>query len=185
MPLIAGGFSGTLFVQARLSSWGRKKTTKSPPSSAKSRSPSSPATVATSVVPASVQESDPILTSPISPSEVHDGTEKHTIPHPILLLNLLSTITESPVIASQQADPVTQAKTDMAKDSLVQDKALDTNSPEQINDAQPPSKASGTWCSVVKGNKRELQKKGKSYILPSGESCVKIRISVIERHRAS
>lgn len=41
------------------------------------------------------------------------------------------------------------------------------------------------WTGLFKGGIKKLQKKGESYLLPSGESCVTIPNSVIEKNRKS
>lgn len=46
-------------------------------------------------------------------------------------------------------------------------------------------KAANSWCSLVKGTTKQLQKKGEAFTLPSGEACVKIPNSVIEKNRKS
>lgn len=53
------------------------------------------------------------------------------------------------------------------------------------NKTQSPVKAADNWCSLVKGIKKQLRKKGKPFTLPSGEACVKIPNSVIERNNTS
>lgn len=45
--------------------------------------------------------------------------------------------------------------------------------------------ASDTWCTKAKGMGRKLQKKGEPFVLPSGESCIKIPNAVIEKNRKS
>lgn len=47
------------------------------------------------------------------------------------------------------------------------------------------STASDSWVDMVKGSSRPLRKKGTAFTLPSGEACVKISNSVIERNRKS
>ncbi|CAE5959389.1 unnamed protein product [Arabidopsis arenosa] len=42
-----------------------------------------------------------------------------------------------------------------------------------------------SWCDLFKGTSKRLQKKGTAFVLPSGESCVKIPDSLIEKHKKS
>ncbi|KAG7559344.1 ABC transporter type 1 transmembrane domain superfamily [Arabidopsis thaliana x Arabidopsis arenosa] len=51
----------------------------------------------------------------------------------------------------------------------------------------PPSVASSgdAWVGLFKGSARSLSKKGTTFVLPSGESCVKIPNSIIEKNQKS
>lgn len=40
-----------------------------------------------------------------------------------------------------------------------------------------------TWCNRAKGTGKVLKKAGEAFTLPSGESCIKIPNSVIEKNR--
>lgn len=42
-----------------------------------------------------------------------------------------------------------------------------------------------SWSDLFKGHSKKLQKKGTAFTLPSGEACVKIPNSVIEKNRKS
>lgn len=53
---------------------------------------------------------------------------------------------------------------------------------ESDNAAKAPS---DTWCAHAKGIGKRLSKKGEAYTLPSGEACVRIPNSVIEKNRKS
>ncbi|RID48343.1 hypothetical protein BRARA_I04863 [Brassica rapa] len=53
-----------------------------------------------------------------------------------------------------------------------------------ITDNQVP-RSSPTWCDRAKGSTKPLQKKGESFVLPSGEACIKIPNSIIEKNRKS
>lgn len=53
-----------------------------------------------------------------------------------------------------------------------------------ITDNQVP-RSSPTWCDRAKGSTKPLQKKGEPFVLPSGEACIKIPNSVIEKNRKS
>lgn len=47
------------------------------------------------------------------------------------------------------------------------------------------SQVADSWSSLFKGPSKQLQKKGTTFTLPSGEACVKIPNSVIEKNRKS
>lgn len=49
----------------------------------------------------------------------------------------------------------------------------------------PSVAKSDTWCDHVKGTDKRLSKKGEAFTLPSGEACIQIPNSVIEKHRKS
>lgn len=51
---------------------------------------------------------------------------------------------------------------------------------KEHKDQSPRAADLETWSDLVKGSKR-LQKKGKPYQLPTGESCVEIPDTVIEK----
>ncbi|KAG7587431.1 Endonuclease/exonuclease/phosphatase superfamily [Arabidopsis thaliana x Arabidopsis arenosa] len=55
--------------------------------------------------------------------------------------------------------------------------------PETI--AQKPANTAPSYVSLVKGSSKQLSKKGVSFILPSGEACIKIPNAVIEKNRKS
>lgn len=48
-----------------------------------------------------------------------------------------------------------------------------------------PSDPSDSWCAHAKGLGKRLSKKGEAFFLPSGEACIKIPNSVIEKHQKS
>ena len=48
-----------------------------------------------------------------------------------------------------------------------------------------PAPVEDRWCDVFKGTSKRLERKGTAFTLPSGESCVKIPNSVIEKHKKS
>lgn len=49
----------------------------------------------------------------------------------------------------------------------------------------PTATSSDTWCDHAKGVGKRLSKKGEPFTLPSGEACIQIPNSVIEKHRKS
>ncbi|CAA7030643.1 unnamed protein product [Microthlaspi erraticum] len=101
-------------------------------------------------------------------------------------LNLAST-KEVPDLAQNAAsvDAVKTAVSGPETSSVVCEGPLETNT-----HTTPPAKAVTTadpdsWCDLVKGTSKRLEKKGEAFILPSGEACVKIPNSVIEKNRKS
>lgn len=50
---------------------------------------------------------------------------------------------------------------------------------------EPTTPATDNWCSVAKGSSKQLRKRGDAFTLPSGEACVKIPNSVIEKNKKS
>lgn len=54
---------------------------------------------------------------------------------------------------------------------------------EEVKPSPPVNGASDTWCARAKG--KLLSKKGEAFTLPSGEACIKIPNSVIEKNRKS
>lgn len=65
--------------------------------------------------------------------------------------------------------------------------AVSTPSVGKDQEKQSPNKTEkhDLWTSLFKGGTKKLQKKGESFLLPSGESCVTIPNSVIEKNRTS
>lgn len=61
----------------------------------------------------------------------------------------------------------------------------DVNAPTPTTKVQISSDPSDTWCNHAKGLGKRLEKKGEAFTLPSGEACIKIPNSVIEKHRKS
>lgn len=101
-------------------------------------------------------------------------------------------------LSSQKANvalvPADAKSTVEAEPALyVQDEALQS---EEVKDAemakdQIPSAdtklkdPTDTWCNHAKGLGKRLSKKGEAFTLPSGEACINIPNSVIEKHRKS
>ncbi|CAN6922434.1 unnamed protein product [Brassica oleracea] len=57
--------------------------------------------------------------------------------------------------------------------------------PEDSVSEKTGLKTTQTWCDRAKGTSKLLQKKGESFVLPSGEACVKISNSIIEKNKKS
>lgn len=60
--------------------------------------------------------------------------------------------------------------------------AIAVNPVKITSDKPQSSSGPDTWADLVKGTSKPLKKKGTSFTLPSGEACVKIPNSVIERN---
>lgn len=92
---------------------------------------------------------------------------------------------EVPLSSQQDANkvPPTGVTGELATSNLAD---AERNSPAAVDPpkmpAKPQEKAKDTWCDRAKGTK-PLSKKGEAFILPSGEACVKIPNSVIEKNR--
>ncbi|CAN7141143.1 unnamed protein product [Brassica rapa subsp. narinosa] len=57
--------------------------------------------------------------------------------------------------------------------------------PEGSASVKSGLKPTQTWCDRAKGTSKLLQKKGESFVLPSGEACIKIPNSIIEKNKKS
>ncbi|KFK26391.1 hypothetical protein AALP_AA8G242400 [Arabis alpina] len=51
------------------------------------------------------------------------------------------------------------------------------------NDDIPPAPTKDSWSNLFKNTSKKLEKKGEAFTLPSGEACVKIPNSIIEKNR--
>ncbi|KFK29045.1 hypothetical protein AALP_AA7G081500 [Arabis alpina] len=128
-------------------------------------------------------------TAPISPSPVQDGSLLPVVGTSVPSSD--STMTGPvPEIASPVVDPellVTKSSAREAKDTGAAPIAVDAvNIAVQVPAAaQVPKKLIDSWCSLVKGTAKPLHKKGKAFTLDSGEACVLIPNSIIERNRSS
>ncbi|KFK27190.1 hypothetical protein AALP_AA8G347600 [Arabis alpina] len=145
-----------------------------------------------SPVPVSLATVELADTNPISPCEVHDGTvSPSTFVSPSLVdKQIEETVTPEIVAAVVAADP------ELTREAPVTGEVEDTTiTPEKVVLETPASnlaeanhsaqKPMESWCSLVKGSAKPLSKKGEAFTLPSGEACVQIPNSVIEKHRKS
>lgn len=89
--------------------------------------------------------------------------------------------------------------TDLVSKAVIKEAVAAVSAP--LTTAPPPTKAASvanpvskpvtmvspddSWTDLVKGQAKKLQKKGESFILPSGEACVKIPNEIIERNKTS
>lgn len=129
-------------------------------------------------VPVIAIEADPDTTN----EEQHETTTMTPVSKPV-----------TPEIALADPEPTNEAETEkeeqvsenpgtvVPKTSVPNSTAVPENEADSKLPASPPKT---TYCSTVKGT-RQLKKNCDSYILPSGEACVKIPNSVIEKHRKS
>lgn len=70
--------------------------------------------------------------------------------------------------------------------SLATDKAIEfgsLNLPSSVSDPAKIADSNDSWAGLFKSSSRPLKRKGKAFTLPSGEVCVKIPNSVIEKHK--
>lgn len=117
------------------------------------------------------------------------GSPTIEIPLKVSFLSQEVTVTpamENPETALKKSVPVTVAKPTIPEQT--QHSAPATESPGKKADSNLPqtnpgsNSATDTWRDVAKGS-RLLLKKGTSFTLPSGEACVKIPNSVIEKNQ--
>lgn len=148
--------------------------------------PSSPPQVTTGSGKAVVTE----LSVPASPaSNIAQSTVLVTdLANSIPDLKVSSTSDPKPTVAS--ASTIEVAKSGPSTLSEEPAKAEVTNllpvtTANAVKPANPEEKSvsQDSWADRVKGSSRQLKKKGTGFILPSGESCVKIPNSVIEKNK--
>lgn len=70
-------------------------------------------------------------------------------------------------------------------DSEVKEPAENKGTTESLPKQSSKSVPVDDWCARTKGVGKRLSKKGEAFILPSGEACIKIPNSVIEKNRKS
>ncbi|KAG7546653.1 Zinc finger CCHC-type [Arabidopsis suecica] len=148
-----------------------------------SKSPlSSPPTAATSPeLPASLESSD-------SPSSATISNAQLTVlPTDLAIVSPASDLPAAGSVPAAAADPrpigvVSEAPTSTPPNPPVSPKAP---IPVTVDLKSAGSEKSDSWVNLVKGTAKELKKKGTPFTLPSGEACVKIPNSVIEKNRKS
>lgn len=77
----------------------------------------------------------------------------------------------------------TTSASDLPAESTVPVKATNVVAPVTLE--EPGSPATDRWSSLFKGTGKPLQRKGTAFQLPSGEACVQIPNSVIEKNKKS
>lgn len=148
--------------------------------------------------PSAAQEGDPSTPTELS-SEIAMTSSPVTLPEMADNSAVLQNAGDSSIVASadaksnlpssQQADdnnPIptqeTEARTTAtpANESESTPQAPVSEQKLQENTTVPPK---DSWCDLAKGKK--LSKKGEAFTLPSGEACIKIPNSIIEKNRKS
>ncbi|KFK36090.1 hypothetical protein AALP_AA4G076100 [Arabis alpina] len=128
-----------------------------------------------------------VVPAPISPSQVQDGSIATVVGTSPLPSTLDSNVIVQE-IATAVADPellVTPSTAKVAMDYGAAPKKVDAVMAKHApSPATIPEEPVATWCSLVKGTTKPLRKKGKDFTLDSGEACVMIPNSVIERNRS-
>lgn len=75
----------------------------------------------------------------------------------------------------------------LAKEISVEEGKKDSTPPPKAVKQNPAPKTTpvNDWCNLAKGLGKRLSKKGEAFTLPSGEACIKIPNSVIEKNMKS
>ncbi|CAE6015085.1 unnamed protein product [Arabidopsis arenosa] len=88
------------------------------------------------------------------------------------------------VISANPPDPLVSSidiSLPQSKSVAVVSNSVEPKEPQDPK-SSPPKISKDPWVDLFKGPSKNLSKKGKAFILPSGEACVKIPNSVIERN---
>ena len=137
-------------------------------------------------------ESSPVSprsSSVLAPVELTIGDDK-TAPSPILPLPTAEAIVplSSQLVSVEITSESLTARNDPAKEvnvevgKLQQANEVKAAPREPAKSSEPPKP---DWCAHAKGIGKRLSKKGEAYTLPSGEACIRIPNSVIEKNRKS
>lgn len=153
----------------------------SPPPS----SPRSQVEILDSVSNSPSSQCSPIVQSIVSPT--------------VLVIN--SDLSEAPVSLTSASDPsaapvkvvpttepvatVTTANPNLGANHKPETSVIASNVAKSVPARSTTQPGSDSWVSMVKGSSRQLKKKGEAFKLDSGEVCVKIPNSVIERNKKS
>ncbi|CAL9235693.1 unnamed protein product [Arabidopsis halleri] len=89
----------------------------------------------------------------------------------------------SPILISCSAAPFLSSPPPPSIDYGGSAKVANATDPASSSKTVSPSVA--PWAGLFKGHSKRLEKKGTAFTLPSGEACVKIPNSVIEKHKRS
>lgn len=129
-----------------------------------------------------VQGSSPLVTadakSVVLCSQVLEKVTTAGLDHPVEVAIVGQ---GSPEIAHALPSPVEEVDASPVSGPLKETPAV-TEATEKL---QAPAKQDPTndWCAHAKGYGKRLSKKGEAFTLPSGEACIKIPNSVIEKNR--
>lgn len=112
-------------------------------------------------------------------------------------VSIVLTLSEPTVTAASAANPVSSAKpqdheilptaeliSDLAA-SVLPDNTVIATVANPVSLEKPQVSVADPWTNLFKGPSKKLQGKGKAFTLSSGEACVKIPNSVIEKNRKS
>ncbi|KAL0683965.1 hypothetical protein Bca4012_050813 [Brassica carinata] len=105
-----------------------------------------------------------------SPTVAHVKVVKATVPEP----NKSENVATVKVVTTTVPEPIPSITECQTKPHSAEETA-----------SQVPDKPKDTWCDMAKGVGKKIQKKGSPYTLPSGEVCIDIPNSVIEKNKKS
>ncbi|CAA7013482.1 unnamed protein product [Microthlaspi erraticum] len=143
--------------------------------------PSSPlVTPESSAPPAIVPADAPVtgLTTDLEPGEIQPEISPEIPTHDAEECALR-------VAASDPSRISTDLKNTSVENASHNNTAKFTEVTDPAKSTNPNSPKGENWANLFKGNSKTLAQKGESYILPSGEVCVKIPNSIIEKHQKS
>lgn len=140
---------------------------------------------------ASDKESQDLTETTVSPIQAADDAKTESLSSqsapvaPVILTPGALTIPES-LAAQSPADGVQMASAGLTTDdSGMTVPPLQEEGKQIIEPNLTLATPVGDWCNHVKGFGKRLSKKGEAFTLPSGEACVKIPNSVIEKNMKS
>ena len=179
---VAPPFSGPPLLMRNKNSSRKKPSSAPPPSSSHGVGGISP-------LPPSLDPS-PDLPSPSLPEARSDAaTSDLSVASPVLPSEALSKASSQAASRPSSLSIAPTSPRELSKDMAsraLQAPITSANDPK-VADPAPTAKPSATtdapWLHLFKGNSRPLTKKGTAFTLPSGEACVKIPISIIEKHQ--
>lgn len=172
---------------------GKKKPPKKSPPKRKKKSRSGPSVASVAPYSASVTDSD--VGSPPAPVSVVVESLLET--QAVKLPPPASPAPKSAPLSPEMESDVATVKVAVAtvpeptknKEVLQADakanQNIDLAQPKATSQSEPVEDPSSSWCDRAKGLGKKLQKKGTPFTLPSGELCLKIPNSVIEKNRKS
>lgn len=156
----------------------------SPSVLAKSKSLSSP------VVSGEKRPSSPLTEEPSSPVQLASAEISSLCVATVETLDKSDLLKSSDLLA-HDAEPmsISDITNPSVKESVAGKLAMAVASSnltaKAVNTVDPATETKSDWLHLFKGPSKSLSKKGKAFILPSGEACVKIPNSVIEKHQKS
>ncbi|CAN7103467.1 unnamed protein product, partial [Brassica rapa subsp. narinosa] len=98
--------------------------------------------------------------------------------------SVLETVTEPDAVT--KSVPANQVLENKSPENLEPEKTPNQwDTPLKVRNEPIKPSPKDDWCTHAKGYGKPLNKKGEAFVLPSGEACVKIPNSVIEKNRKS